>query len=82
MELYRLSACELHNLIKGKEVSVEEVVTSLLQRIKKVEEKIKAFLSLYEKEALNEAGKWDKKISQGEEVRPLAGIPIDVKDNL
>ncbi|GAG07827.1 unnamed protein product, partial [marine sediment metagenome] len=42
MHLYELSACELHNLIKGKKVSVEEVVTSLLQRIKKVEQKIKA----------------------------------------
>ena len=82
MELYELSACELHNLIKGKEVSVEEVVTSLLQRIKKVEERIKAFLSFYEKEALNEARKWDKKISRGEEVGPLAGIPIAIKDNL
>ncbi len=82
MHLYELSACELHNLIKGKEVSVEEVVTSLLQRIKKVEEKIKAFLSFYQKEALNEARKWDKKISQGEEVGPLAGIPIAIKDNL
>ncbi|GAI62910.1 unnamed protein product [marine sediment metagenome] len=73
MHLYELSACELHNLIKGKEVSVEEVIASLLQRIKKVEERIKAFLSLYEKEALNEARKWDKKISRGEEVGPLAG---------
>ena len=82
MHLYELSACELHNLIKGKEVSVEEVVTSLLQRIKKVEERIKAFLSFYQKEALNEARKWDKKISRGEEVGPLAGIPIAIKDNL
>ncbi len=81
-ELHQLSACELHNLIKGKEVSVEEVVTSLLQRIKKVEERIKAFLSFYQKEALDEARKWDKKISRGEEVGLLAGIPIAIKDNL
>lgn len=82
MELHQLSAWELHNLIKGKEVSVEEVVTSLLQRIRKVEERIKAFLSFYEKEALNEARRWDKKISRGEEVGPLTGIPIAIKDNL
>ena len=82
MQLYELSAYELHRLIKEKEVSVEEIITSLLRRIERVEKKIKAFLSSYEKEALNEARKWDKKISSGEEVGTLTGIPIAIKDNL
>ncbi len=82
MELYQLSAYELHSLIKQKEVSAEEIVTSLLKRIKSVEERVKAFLFIYEKEALEEARKWDRKISQGKEVKPLTAIPIGVKDNL
>jgi len=82
MQLHQLSAYELHRLIKAKELSVEEVVTSLLQRIERIEKKIKAFLSIYKKEVLNEARKWDKKISSGEEIGTLAGIPIAIKDNL
>jgi len=82
MQLHQLSAYELHRLIKAKEVSVEEVVTSLLQRIERVEKKIKAFLSIYKKEVLNEARKWDKKISSGEEIGTLTGIPIAIKDNI
>ena len=61
MQIHELSANRLHKLIKNKEVSVKEVVTSLFQRIEEVEEKVKAFLFLYKKEALEEARKWDKK---------------------
>lgn len=82
MQLYELSANRLHKLIKNKEVSVEEIVISLFQRIEEVEEKVKAFLFLYKKEALEEARKWDKRISQGEDIGPLSGIPIAIKDNI
>ena len=82
MKLHELSAHSLHKLIKNKEVSVEEIVISLFQRIEKVEEKVKAFLFLYKKEALEEARKWDKRISQGEDIGPLSGIPIAIKDNI
>ena len=82
MQIHELSAHRLHKLIKNKEVSVEEIVISLFQRIEEVEEKVKAFLFLYKKEALEEARKWDKRISQGEDVGPLSGIPIAIKDNI
>lgn len=82
MKLHELSAHRLHKLIKNREVSVQEIVTSLFQRIEKVEEKVKAFLFLYKKEALEEARKWDKRISQGEDIGPLSGIPIAIKDNI
>lgn len=82
MQIHELSAHRLHKLIKNKEVSVEEIVISLFQRIEEVEEKVKAFLFLYKKEALEEARKWDKRISQGEDIGPLSGIPIAIKDNI
>jgi len=78
--IYELSAHEICKLIRRKEVSVEEVITSQFNRIEKVEEKIKAFLSLYKEEALDEARQWDKKISQGKKIPPLCGVPIAIKD--
>ncbi|MEA1965171.1 MAG: Asp-tRNA(Asn)/Glu-tRNA(Gln) amidotransferase subunit GatA [Candidatus Aerophobetes bacterium] len=80
MDLYQLPAHRLHQLIKNKEVSVEEVVTSFFNQIEMIEEKIKAFLSLNKDESLKEAKEWDKRISQGEEIKPLTGIPIAIKD--
>jgi len=80
LDLYQLSAHNLHKLIEDKEVSVEEVVTSFLKRIERVEDKIKAFLSLNKDESLKEAKEWDKRIYQGEEIKPLTGIPIAIKD--
>ncbi len=82
MQIHELSANRLHKLIKNREVSVKEVVTSLFQRIEKVEEKVKAFLFLYKKEALDEAREWDKKISEGKDIGPLSGIPVAIKDNI
>lgn len=80
MDLYQLSAHNLHKLIEDKEVSVEEVIASFLKRIEMVEDKIKAFLSLNKDESLREAKEWDKRISQGEKIKPLTGIPIAIKD--
>lgn len=82
MELHQLPAHQLHKLIKKKEISVEEIITSLFKRIEKVEDKIKAFLFLNKEEALKEAKEWDKKFSQGEEPGSLTGIPIAIKDNI
>jgi len=80
LELYKLPAHNLHQLIKDKKVSVEEVATSFLKHIEMVEDKIKAFLFINKDESLKEAKKWDKMISQGEEIKPLTGIPIAIKD--
>ncbi len=80
MELYELSAHELHRLIEDKEVSIEEVVSSIFQHIRDVEGKIGAFLSLDEEGAIHQAKKWNKRISQGEQMKPLTGIPIAIKD--
>lgn len=80
MELYQLPVHKLHNLLKDKEVSVEEIITSFLNRIKIVEDKVKAFLSLNQEETLREAKEWDKRISEGKEIPPLAGMPIAIKD--
>ena len=80
MKLYRLPAYQLHQLIRDREISIQELTRSIFQRIEEVEDKIKAFLSLDEEGAMEEAGRLDRKLSQGERLGPLGGIPIAVKD--
>lgn len=82
MELYKKSAAELSALIKSKSCSVEEVVKSSFDRTTKVEEKVDSYITICEQEALAKAREVDKKIAKGEELHPLAGIPIAIKDNI
>ena len=48
--------------------------------IKKVDKKVKSFITVTEKIALEQAEEVDKKIKQGEEINPLAGVPASIKD--
>lgn len=67
--------------IKSREFSVEEYVSQLLERIEKIEPKINAFVSL-NKEGLDRARTLDKKIRDGEQIGPLAGVAMSIKDNI
>ena len=80
MNLYQLRAHQLHQLIQDREISIQELIRSIFQRIEEVEDKIKAFLCLDEEGAMEEAGRLDRKLSQEKELGPLGGIPIAVKD--
>ncbi|MEM1884600.1 MAG: amidase, partial [Candidatus Jordarchaeales archaeon] len=82
MHLNRLSCHQLVGKIKTQEVTAVDVVEQVFERIKRVESKIRAFISTFKDDALRRAEAVDKKIKRGEEVGPLAGIPVAIKDNI
>ena len=82
MDLYKLTGGELHRLMKEKKVSAVEVTEDTFARIAKVENGIGAFITATPEEAMKTAQAVDKKIAAGEELHPLAGIPIGIKDNI
>lgn len=82
MELFNKTAHELIDMIKSKEVKVEEVVKSYIDRTEHIDEKIGAYLYLSKESALKEAKVLDKKIQMGEELKGLWGVPIGIKDNI
>ena len=51
-------------------------------RIARVENGIGAFITTTPEEAVKAAEAVDEKIAAGEEIHPLAGIPIGIKDNI
>jgi len=71
---------DLHQLLKRKEVSVEEIVRSVLQRIEAAEEKVKAYLLVKADVALAQAKAVDREMRLGASPTPLAGIPLAIKD--
>jgi len=80
LTLHQLSASEVVNLVKEKKVSVSEIIQDLYDRIAKVDPLVKAFLILNQEEALKQAKEIDTKVKKGEELPPLAGLAIAVKD--
>lgn len=65
--------------LKNKEFSTTELVSAYIERIKKLDTTLHAFLTVCEKEALNDAKKADEMLAKGES-KPLLGIPIACKD--
>jgi len=67
--------------VKSGTFTVEEFVSETLQRIKNVDEKVHAYLSLNDS-AINDAKLVDMKISSGDKVGKCYGFPISIKDNI
>ena len=67
--------------VKSGSFTAEEFVSETLQRIKDVDEKVHAYLSLNDS-AIKDARLIDKKISSGGEVGKCYGFPISIKDNI
>lgn len=76
----QLTLKEAKSVLKQKKISSLELTNACLERIKKLEPKISAFITVTAKEALDQAKHADQLISQGAD-KPLLGMPISIKDN-
>lgn len=81
-EILKKSATEQRKALLNKEISAVELTQASFERIDEVENKIEAFNCLTKEIALDTAKKVDEKISKGEELPLLAGIPLALKDNM
>jgi aspartyl-tRNA(Asn)/glutamyl-tRNA(Gln) amidotransferase subunit A len=77
-----LTATEIVKKIRAKEFSAKAVTTAYLDRIKLLEPKVKAFNEVFADKAVQQAEAVDARLAKGENVGPLAGVPIAIKDNL
>ena len=68
--------------LQAREISSVELTRSVLERIQAVEPRIRAYLTVMAEAALAMAEEADRRLSNGENVGPLTGIPIALKDNL
>ena len=82
MDLYKLTAHELHDKLVSKEISSVELTENVYSRIDEVEDKVQAYVTLDKENAMAQAAKVDAKIAAGEAIAPLAGIPGAIKDNI
>jgi aspartyl-tRNA(Asn)/glutamyl-tRNA(Gln) amidotransferase subunit A len=82
MELYKLTATELSNMLRNKECSSVEITKSVIDRISNVEDKVNAYVTVTNELALEQAKAVDEKLAKGEALSRLAGIPVGLKDNI
>lgn len=81
-KLYELTAHELNDMVRAKQVSAREVAQSFVDRINSVEDNVKAYVTTTPELALTQADNVDEAIARGEEIGPLAGVPGAIKDNM
>ncbi|MEU1601966.1 Asp-tRNA(Asn)/Glu-tRNA(Gln) amidotransferase subunit GatA [Micromonospora matsumotoense] len=81
-DLTRMTATDLAGLVAAGETSAVEVTRAHLDRIAAVDERVHAFLHVDTEGALAAARAVDERRAAGEELGPLAGVPVAVKDVL
>src|SRR5699024_5569115 len=79
-DLTRMTAADLAGKLAAGEVSSVEATQAHLDRIAAVDSRIHAFLHVNTDEALASAAAVDSRRAAGEDLGPLAGVPIAVKD--
>ena len=80
--LWQLSIAEAAEKLASREISSVELTRSHLDRIGQVEGSIRAFVTTTDESALAEAERIDTRRREGQQLGPLAGIPLAIKDVL
>jgi amidase len=81
-DLWRLSAADIAALIRSKKVSAKQAASAALARLDAVNPSINAVVDHRPEDVLAQAAAIDAAIARGEEVGPLAGVPVTVKVNI
>jgi len=80
--MHSLSACELHRRFIAGEVSAREIADTFLDRIRRLDPALGAYLEVFEESVVEQADRLDRKRQGKESLGLLAGVPIAIKDNI
>ncbi len=78
-DLTRLTIAEAQAKLRKREISSRELTRACLDRIAAVEPKLNAFITVTEREAIEQAAAADKRLAS-RDAPPLCGIPLGIKD--
>jgi aspartyl-tRNA(Asn)/glutamyl-tRNA(Gln) amidotransferase subunit A len=82
MELHELGIRETHELLSSRKVSAEALTRAYLERIQRLDPRVKSYVTVSEELALGQAKEADRQIKTGEGLTPLTGIPYSAKDSI
>ena len=78
-ELNKLTIAEASAMLRKREITALELARACLDRIAAVDPKLNAFITVSEKEALEQARQADARLAAGD-APALCGIPLGIKD--
>jgi len=79
-ELNKLTIHEAGELLRQRKISSVELTRAHLDRIRAVDDRVKAFTLVTDDLAMKQAEEADRRFSTGATVSPLTGIPLAIKD--
>ncbi len=79
-QLHELTALEMADAVRRKQVSPVELVEHCLERIARLDEQIGAFVTLTPESAREQARNAEQLVSDGAALPPLHGVPTAIKD--
>src|SRR5689334_15593133 len=80
MPTHYQSIANVSEMIRKEEISIVDIVNETLERIRKYNPQMNAFITILEEEAMKEAKILDGELKDGKWRGPLHGIPIGIKD--
>src|SRR5574337_1881537 len=80
VDLSQLTIHEMQAMLATRQASATELVRSVLDRIGRLDGQIKAYTTMTEDRALEQAGAVDRLLAANTPLPPLAGIPLAIKD--
>lgn len=81
-DVLELSLVEAAHLVTEREISPVELTQACLNRINAVDDRLRAYISVDEKNAMQVARAAEQMIAAGHRLGPLHGIPVALKDNI
>jgi amidase len=81
-ELFFAPASQLLQMLRSRQVSSAEMVSAFIERIESLNHHVKSVVTLAEERAAQESDEADRRLAGREDVRPLEGLPITIKDSI
>jgi amidase len=81
-DLWRMSALELAEAIRSRQISSQEVIEAHLRRIEAVNPSVNAVTVVLGEQALEAAKAADRAVVGGSDLPPFHGVPFTIKENI
>ncbi|QJA05859.1 Asp-tRNA(Asn)/Glu-tRNA(Gln) amidotransferase subunit GatA [Thermosulfurimonas marina] len=75
------SLLTLRERLRRREISAEELTRYYLERIERLDPRLRAYITVTPDQALSAAREADRRLAAGEDL-PLLGLPVAIKDNI
>lgn len=81
-DFLKKSATDLAAELREGKITSAQLTRAFLQRIREVDPRLHAFITVDEEGALETANQVDARRAAGDQLHPFAGVPIAIKDNI